>query len=107
LNPYNVSLHDQDGQIKDLAEYVKSVIGSDTMMQDWPLKVKELVINTLTKKGGRMYVIIVLVPSIPFSSCDFRFWWAYCQLETLRQCLLQYISSALEELPETLDETYE
>ena len=107
LNPYNVSLHDQDGQIKDLAEYVKSVVGSDTTMQDWPLKVKELVIDTLTEKGGRMYVIMVLAPSIPFSSWDFRFRWAYCQLETLRQCPLRYISSTLEELPETLDGTYE
>ena len=65
LNPYNVSLHDQDGQIKDLAEYVKSVVGSDATMQDWPSKVKELVIDTLTKKGGKMYVIVVLTPSIP------------------------------------------
>ena len=107
LNPYNASLHDQDGQIKDIAEYVKSVVGSDATMQDWPLKVKESVIDTLTKKGGRMYVIMVLAPSIPFSSCDFRFRWAYCQLETLRQCPLRYISSTLDELPETLDETYE
>ena len=107
LNPYNVSLHDQDGQIKDLAEYVKSVVGSDAAMQDWPSKVKKLVIDTLTTKGGRMYVIVALTPSIPFSSGDFRFRWAYCQLEMLRQCPLRYISSTLDELPETLDETYE
>ena len=106
LNPYNVSLHDQDGQIKDLAEYVKSVVGSDATMQNWPAKVKELVIDTLTKKGGRMYVIVVLTPSMSFSCDDFRFRWAYCQLETLRQCPLRYISSTLDELPETLDETY-
>ena len=107
LNSYNVSLHDQDGQIKDLAEYIKSVVGSDATMQDWPSTVKELVIDTLTKKGGRMYVIMVLTPSIPFSCVDFRFRWAYCQLEILRQCPLRYISSTLDELPETLDETYE
>jgi len=107
LDPYNLSLHNQDGQINDLAEYVKSVVGSDAAMQDWSSKVKELVIDTLTKKGGRMYVIVVLTPSIPFSCVDFRFRWAYCQLETLRQCPLRYISSTLDELPETLDETYE
>jgi len=89
LNPYNVSLHNQDGQIKDLAKYVKSVVGSDARMQKWPVKVKELVIDTLSEKGGGM------------------FRWAYCQLETLRQCPLRYISSTLNELPETLDETYE
>jgi len=107
LNPYNVSLHDQDGQIKDLAEYVKSAVGSDATMQDWPSKVKELVIDALTKKGSRMYVIVVPTPSITFSCVDFRFRWAYCQLETLRHCPLRYISSTLDELPETLDETYE
>jgi len=107
LNPYNVSLHNQDGQIKDLAEYVKSVVGSDVTMQSWPAKVKELVIDTLAKKGGGMYVIAVRTPSIPFSCGDSRFRWAYCQLEALRQCPLRYISSTLEELPKTLDETYE
>jgi len=107
LNPYNVSLHNQDGQIKDLAEYVKSVVGSDVVMRNWPAKVKELVIDTLAKKGGGMYVIVVLTPRIPSSCDDFRFRWAYCQLETLSQCPLRYVSSTLEELPETLDETYE
>ena len=107
LNPYNVSLHNQQGQIKDLAEYVKSVVRSDTKMRNWPAEVKELVIDTLAKKGGGMYVTVVLTPGIPFSWNDFRFRWAYCQLETLRQCPLRYVSSTLEELPETLDETYE
>ena len=107
LNHCNVSLHDQDGQIKDLNEYVKAVVGSDGVMQNWPEKVKELVIDTLTRKGGGMYVIVVLTPSISFSCDGFRFRWAYCQLETLRQCPLRYIPSTLNELPETLDETYE
>ena len=106
LNPCNVSLHNQDGQIKDLAKYVKSVVRTDVTIQNWPEKVKELVIDTLAKKGGGMYVIEVLTPSISFSR-DFRFRWAYCQLEALRQCPLRYISSTLEELPETLDETYD
>ena len=107
LNPYNVSLHNQPGQIRDLADYVKTVVGSDAKMQDWPAKVKESVINTLAAKGGGMYVNVVLTPSILFSCDDFRFRWAYCQLETLRQCPLRYISSTLNELPKTLDETYE
>ena len=44
---------------------------------------------------------------IAFSCDDFRFRWAFCQLETLRRCPLQGIPSALKELPWTLDETYE
>ena len=54
LDPYNVSLHNQNGQIKDLAKYVKSVVYSDSKMQDWPAKVKELVIDTLAERGGGM-----------------------------------------------------
>jgi len=63
LNPYNMSLQNQHGQIKDVVEYVKSVVHSDARMQTWPVKVKELVIGTLAKKGGRMYVIVVLTPT--------------------------------------------
>jgi len=65
LNPYNVSLHNRAGQIKDLAEYVESVVGSDATMQNWPAKVKELVVNTLAVKGDGMYVMVVLTLSIP------------------------------------------
>jgi len=50
LNPYHVSLHNQEGQIKDLAEYIKSVVSSDATMQNWPAMVKELVIDTLAEK---------------------------------------------------------
>src|SRR6266849_10827256 len=49
------------------------------------------------------------------SSCDMfkiftapsRFRWAFCQLEALRHCLAPRVRHMLEELPETLDETYE
>ena len=36
-----------------------------------------------------------------------RFRWVFCQLETLRRCFPTVIRRALDELPETLDETYE
>ena len=36
-----------------------------------------------------------------------RFRWVYCQLEALRHCLPPSVGRILEELPETLDETYE
>src|SRR3984885_9308382 len=36
-----------------------------------------------------------------------RFRWVYCQLEMLRQCLPPSVRRTLDELPETLDETYE
>src|SRR5882757_8108450 len=36
-----------------------------------------------------------------------RFRWAICQLEVLRHCFPSSIRQILEELPESLDETYE
>ena len=42
-----------------------------------------------------------------FSCCEIRFRWVYCQLEALRHCLPPSLRRILEELPETLDETYE
>jgi len=44
--------------------------------------------------------------SIPLTS-SYRFRWVSCQLDRLRRCLSPRIRRALEELPETLDETYE
>ena len=36
-----------------------------------------------------------------------RFRWVFCQLEALRQCFPPSVRSILEELPDSLDETYE
>ena len=36
-----------------------------------------------------------------------RFRWVFCQLETLRRCLPQSLRQTLDELPESLDGTYE
>jgi ankyrin repeat protein len=36
-----------------------------------------------------------------------RFRWVFCQLDTLRRCMPSSIRKALDELPTTLDETYE
>ena len=43
---------------------------------------------------------------IPFKLSD-RFRWIFCQLESLRHCLLPSVRRTLNELPESLDETYE
>jgi ankyrin repeat protein len=36
-----------------------------------------------------------------------RFRWVYCQLQRLRRCLVQSVRQILDELPDTLDETYD
>src|SRR6267142_2815749 len=107
LKPYSVSLHDEAGQIEDIARYVESVVRSDAMMREWPEQEKKLVINTLAKNTGGMYVLIVVAHHISFSCDDRRFRWASCQLKTLRRTPLQKIPSALKALPKSLDEAYE
>ena len=47
----------------------------------------------------RRTVIVLTLPN--------RFRWVFCQLEALRHCLPPSVRQMLDELPETLDETYE
>ena len=42
-----------------------------------------------------------------YCSYSHRFRWVFCQLEVLRHCLPPSVRRTLEELPESLDETYE
>jgi hypothetical protein len=58
LTSHTVSLDNHDGQHKDIAEYVKFVVHSDSRMRDWPEEDKNLVMDTLTQDCGGMYVII-------------------------------------------------
>jgi hypothetical protein len=50
-----ISLHDEDGQKKDIADYVSSVFNSDKKIMRWREKDKELVTKTLLDGAGGMY----------------------------------------------------
>ena len=50
----SVSLHSEDGQVHDIAEYVKSFVDSDREMQRWKATDKQLVIEVLAKKANGM-----------------------------------------------------
>ncbi len=56
LTSRQVSLHDQSGQKQDIADYVRSIVYSDSeeYMQSWAKEVKELVINTLATRADGM-----------------------------------------------------
>jgi hypothetical protein len=54
LTCYTVSLDNQNGQHKDIADYIKFVVHSDPTMRKWPKEEKELVINILTRDCGGM-----------------------------------------------------
>jgi hypothetical protein len=56
LTSLRVSLHDQSGQKKDIVEYVKSVVYSDSeaIMRRWRAEDKELVVEVLSERAGGM-----------------------------------------------------
>ncbi|KAH9053583.1 hypothetical protein EDB87DRAFT_1690207 [Lactarius vividus] len=87
----SVSLHSEDGQTADIADYVRNVFNSSmsTAMRRWREDDKNLVIKTLTERADGM------------------FRWVFCQLDTLQYCFPPNLRQFLNELPETLDETYE
>ncbi|KAH9083688.1 ankyrin repeat-containing domain protein [Lactarius deliciosus] len=89
LAPHSVSLHEQSGQQEDVNNYVTSFTNTDTYMRKWKQEEKELVIERLTR------------------GADGMFRWVFCQLDRLRRCLPGRIRRVLEELPSTLDATYE
>jgi len=56
LTSCRVSLHDQSGQKEDIAEYVRSIVYSDSeqIMRRWRTDDKELVIKTLSEQADGM-----------------------------------------------------
>jgi len=89
LASHTVSLHNEMGQKEDITKYIKWFVHSDPQASKWRRQDKELVIERLSEQANGM------------------FRWVYCQLDSLRRCLTSRIRHALENLPETLDETYE
>jgi hypothetical protein len=50
----SISLHNEHGQIQDIAYYIRSVVNADPKMRKWKPADKELVIEVLTKKADGM-----------------------------------------------------
>ena len=50
-----ISLHEEDGQKKDIAEYISSIVNSDQKIMRWREKDKELVVKTLTDRAAGTY----------------------------------------------------
>ena len=49
-----ISLHNQSGQIKDITDYISSVVYSDKMMQRWREEDRSLVFKTLSERADGM-----------------------------------------------------
>ncbi|KAN0139315.1 hypothetical protein V8E53_002816 [Lactarius tabidus] len=87
----SVSLHGENGQKTDIEDYIRNVVNasSSMAMRRWREDDKNLVIETLTERADGM------------------FRWVFCQLDTLQHCFPPNLRQFLNELPDTLDETYE
>jgi ankyrin repeat protein len=100
-----ISLHDEDGQKKGIADYVSSVFCSDVMTMRWREEDKKLVISALSDRNGGVYVSSFR--SRRFFLLQSRFLWVSCQIGALRRCLAPSVRPVVQELPENLEETYE
>ena len=54
LTSLKISLHDENGQKKDIIKYIKSVVHSDWNMRRWKEEDKQLVIDTLSDRVDGM-----------------------------------------------------
>jgi len=54
LAVYNVPLHKQAGQIRDIVNYINHFVRSDPRVRCWREEDKQLVVETLTEKAGGM-----------------------------------------------------
>jgi hypothetical protein len=58
LTSLRVSLHDQTGQKEDIADYIKSVVysNSEPIIRRWKTEDKDIVIKMLSERADGMYV---------------------------------------------------
>ncbi|KAH9055822.1 hypothetical protein EDB83DRAFT_2675923 [Lactarius deliciosus] len=89
LAAHRISLHDESGQNADIANYVSSIVYSDSRMRRWRAEERDIVVGRLSAKADGM------------------FRWVFCQLEILRHCFPSSVLNILDQLPKSLDETYE
>ena len=103
----STSLHDERGHMEDIKHFITSIVHTDSAMRRWRPDHKQTVIDVLTNRADGVYVTNILIPLGSDQSPCGRFRWVYCQLDSLRQSFPQSILHALDELPETLNDTYE
>jgi hypothetical protein len=60
MSPCCICLHEERGQVDDMAAYVRWVIDSDPKIRKWRASDKALVIETLSQKGCGMWVILLV-----------------------------------------------
>jgi len=68
LTPHPVSLHNQSGQKRDIANYVRSLVETDRRMRRWRDEDKDFVIKTLPERADGMYVYLNMSIIYPYET---------------------------------------
>ena len=66
MSPCCMSLHDERGQVEDMATYVRWVIDLDPKIRKWRESDKALVTETLSQKAQGMLVILLVHTVLQF-----------------------------------------
>lgn len=61
LASHIISLHDEEGQKRDIIDHINSLVQSDRKMRKWRAEDRQLFIDALTEKADGMYGIIIAV----------------------------------------------
>jgi hypothetical protein len=83
LTSLRVSLHDQTGQKEDIADYVRSVVysNSERIIRRWKKEDKDLVIEMLSERADGMYVdhfmLLILVQIVETGSDGYSVSWKF------------------------------
>lgn len=82
LKPHTIPLDNQREHLHDLTKYVQLVVSSDAVMQNWPERTKNLVIEKVPNIASGMYVMMFMMLRITFSRASgfdvHTFSWKHC-----------------------------
>jgi hypothetical protein len=83
LTSLRVSLHDQSGQKEDIAEYVRSIVysNSESIIRRWKKEDKDLVIEVLSERADGMYVdhftLVIAIQIVETGSDGYSVSWTF------------------------------
>jgi hypothetical protein len=83
LTSLRVSLHDQSGQKEDIAEYVRSIVysNSEPIIRRWKKEDKDLVIEVLSERADGMYVdhftLVIAIQIVETGSDGYSVSWTF------------------------------
>jgi hypothetical protein len=54
----SISIHNENGQIEDIENYIRSVVNTDAQLRKWTKETKQMVIDVLIERADGMYVTV-------------------------------------------------